>query len=350
MLNYNNLVTSTIQRWNQLSGKSFMLDSVEQLTPDASGRLYYRARSSDKNVIVMYFVTKNVPEAVNEKEAKLSDESFVGVQEIFISNNVSVPEILFNDLSNSILIVEDVGNQQLINYANGDFKFYKLALSELVKIQNISNDNGHFIFKRRFDHSVFVREMSEFTDFLLESYRPRIADLGYDFNEVTLNFNQLYQDVSKKILSFPFVLSHRDFHSWNIHVVDNQVRIIDFQDALMAPRLYDFISLLNDRGSDIIIGEVGMEMLKNSFSSLLNIKRDEFDSEYYLTLLQRDLKVAGRFEKLALKGMESYRKFIPHTVSRIENGLSYLSDRADISSSKYCMELIKKVFKDQSEI
>ena len=114
--------------------------------------------------------------------------------------------------------------------------------------------------------------------------------------------------------------------------------------------IYDFISLLNDRGSDIIIGEVGMEMLKNSFSSLLNIKRDEFDSEYYLTLLQRDLKVAGRFEKLALKGMESYRQFIPHTVSRIENGLSYLSDRADISSSKYCMELIKKVFKDQSEI
>src|SRR5262249_56452209 len=33
----------------------------------------------------------------------------------------------------------------------------------------------------------------------------------------------------------PFVLSHRDYMAWNLHVRDGRLRMIDFQDALLAP-------------------------------------------------------------------------------------------------------------------
>ena len=40
------------------------------------------------------------------------------------------------------------------------------------------------------------------------------------------------------------VLSHRDFHSWNILVRGDAPFVIDFQDALLAPPEYDLASLL----------------------------------------------------------------------------------------------------------
>src|SRR5438876_278817 len=43
------------------------------------------------------------------------------------------------------------------------------------------------------------------------------------------------------------VLAHRDFHAWNLHVQDGRLRILDFQDALLAPDAYDLASLLTDR-------------------------------------------------------------------------------------------------------
>jgi len=37
-------------------------------------------------------------------------------------------------------------------------------------------------------------------------------------------------------------LNHRDYHSWNLMIQDEAVRVIDFQDALMAPPQYDLAS------------------------------------------------------------------------------------------------------------
>jgi len=48
-------------------------------------------------------------------------------------------------------------------------------------------------------------------------------------------------------------LNHRDYHSWNLMIQDEAVRVIDFQDALMAPPQYDLASLLNDRVTDSVI-------------------------------------------------------------------------------------------------
>ena len=44
---------------------------------------------------------------------------------------------------------------------------------------------------------------------------------------------------------------HRDYHAWNLQVDPRgRVRVIDFQDALLGPALYDLASLCTDRDSD----------------------------------------------------------------------------------------------------
>ena len=46
---------------------------------------------------------------------------------------------------------------------------------------------------------------------------------------------------------FPRVFSHRDYHRENLFIQDGpRIRIIDFQDALMAPAAQDLAVLADD--------------------------------------------------------------------------------------------------------
>ena len=47
------------------------------------------------------------------------------------------------------------------------------------------------------------------------------------------------------------MLCHRDYHSRNLMLRDDQLFIIDFQDARMGPDTYDLVSLLRDSYVDI---------------------------------------------------------------------------------------------------
>ena len=53
------------------------------------------------------------------------------------------------------------------------------------------------------------------------------------------------------LASEPRVLCHRDYHSRNLMLHDEQLYIIDFQDARMGPDTYDLVSLLRDSYVDL---------------------------------------------------------------------------------------------------
>jgi hypothetical protein len=119
-------------------------------------------------------------------------------------------------------------------------------------------------------------------------------------------------------------LSHRDYHSWNLMICDGAVRVIDFQDALLAPPQYDLASLLNDRITDSVVRPHLEERLVHYYidkSSKLDgraIDVNEFLEIYRLSAIQRDLKVVGRFYYLDIvKGKPGYRKFIAPTARRL---------------------------------
>jgi aminoglycoside/choline kinase family phosphotransferase len=107
-------------------------------------------------------------------------------------------------------------------------------------------------------------------------------------------------------------------------VHQDTVRVIDFQDALLAPPQYDLASLLNDRITDRVIRPDLEERLVLYYME----KSRDFDGEpidaggfteiYRLSAIQRDLKVVGRFYYLDIvKGKPGYRKFIAPTARRL---------------------------------
>jgi len=58
-------------------------------------------------------------------------------------------------------------------------------------------------------------------------------------------FEASFAALTAELADAPLVLSHRDYHGWNILLRGDDPFIIDFQDALLAPPEYDLASLLN---------------------------------------------------------------------------------------------------------
>jgi hypothetical protein len=111
-------------------------------------------------------------------------------------------------------------------------------------------------------------------------------------------------------------------------ICEDAVRVIDFQDALLAPAQYDLASLLNDRITDSVITPRLEDALIDYYIERKSdldggtIERDQFDEIYRLSAIQRDLKVVGRFYYLDLvKGKPGYKKFIPPTARRLTKNL-----------------------------
>jgi aminoglycoside/choline kinase family phosphotransferase len=113
------------------------------------------------------------------------------------------------------------------------------------------------------------------------------------------------------------VLSHRDYHSWNILMRGDAPLIIDFQDALLAPPEYDVASLLTDRVTPRIVSPAMAARLRAYYWRLRGREEDErARRRYALAALQRVLKVIGRIHYIALeKQKPAPLAFLPDVVA-----------------------------------
>lgn len=110
--------------------------------------------------------------------------------------------------------------------------------------------------------------------FLGESPDPRVKDDIY----------QLAEEVSL----FDTAFAHRDYHSENIMVEKERIAVLDYQDALFAPRAYDLASLLVDGYREMRRHETN-DLHKHASSKGIT------ETELRKTALQRALKALGTF-------------------------------------------------------
>lgn len=308
------------------------------MTPDASSRSYYRLEleSSPGSVVLMVYDGVQ-PAEIGGNNHVCADEAYVLLTEFLTKEEIAVPKIYSDQRKDAALIIEDVGDVHLADTLKRNseeiLSFYKKAIDELVVLQNIKKESNCFACKRSFNKNIYEKEISEFEEFLLQAENPIVKTA--------------FEKLVEEILELPTAFSHRDYHSWNL-LIDkrNQIRIIDFQDALIAPRAYDLASLLNDRDTDSMLGEENLKALIDYFITKQSLD-SSFFNEYYRVLLQRDLKVAGRFHKLAKAGKKQYLKWVPGTMKRIGRSLKWLSKSNEIYGQAL-KELVEK-FQDISD-
>jgi aminoglycoside/choline kinase family phosphotransferase len=122
----------------------------------------------------------------------------------------------------------------------------------------------------------------------------------------------------------PRVLCHRDYHSRNLMLRDDQLFIIDFQDARMGPDTYDLVSLLRDSYVDLRDEQV--DELVAYFLAVRGTGPDEaveFRRRFDLMALQRNLKALGTFGfQTSLRGNPVYIQFMPRTLNHVRANLA----------------------------
>lgn len=301
------------------------ISSIEALTPDASARRYFRVMLQEpitinklvvNSVIAMLFLSTKSPES-GGSNAITADYAVLELGKFLSQHGLAVPNIFFDNLARGLIFTEDLGDISLADNfkTSKNINHYKNAITQLKLLQTIENDNSFFAFKREFGFQQYRVELNEILDFYLTLSKSERYEMESELNLL-----------ANRLSKFDKVLTHRDFHSWNLMVDSkNHLRVIDYQDALMATKYYDLVALLNDRDTDGILGEdVYLELLR-FYSQVFN-KPQDFLTNFSLVALQRDLKVVGRFAKLDRNiAGANYSKWIPGTMRRIARTLNFLN-------------------------
>jgi N-acetylmuramate 1-kinase len=298
------------------------LESVEALTPDASLRRYFRLSFPDRSSIIgCIFDSLAVPEATGGSSLN-SFEATLALAHFFNAHGIPVPALYYSQESPPVLLLEDLGTAMLsLHLEGGSFaleRHYKRAIDIIVQIQGIKPPAPFFAYERSFTRDVYLREMSELIDFVLLPAGAKDTERAV--------VQECFRSIAAELQDLPRALAHRDFHSWNL-MIDHaeNVRVLDFQDALMAPRPYDLVGLLNDRDTDTHLGTALYRQLLRYFQSEMSYG-ESFWREYDCVLLQRDLKVAGRFAKLVrTRALHIYGTWIPGTLRRLGRTLVRMS-------------------------
>jgi aminoglycoside/choline kinase family phosphotransferase len=133
-----------------------------------------------------------------------------------------------------------------------------------------------------------------------------------------------------------------------LFVHEGRIRVIDFQDALLAPAPYDLATLLGDRDTPLVIGPAMEEELLDYYATAWSARggppwaAGELWRVYADCALQKGLKVVGRFHFLNIeKGKPGYLRYLPSTLRQIARLLAREPDLAELRTTlaRYLPEL-----------
>lgn len=290
---------------------------ITKLAGDASSRTYYRIEpEGGESVILM----KLAPEPFRADEITKGDPPeelpFINVQRFLKKGNLPVPEVFFVDIPLKVIILEDLGDLTMESVIRGEPSWradlYRAAVDLLIEMQVFTASGGAddcVAYGRKFDYDLLMWEFEHFHRYcLLElgKRRPSAAEEEMLF--------AVYREISSELSNVPYIFAHRDFQSRNLMVQGKRLRLIDFQDALLAPMPYDLTALLRDSYVKLTAGEI--EFLVNYYIEKRNARccdgltGGEFWRWFHLQTIQRKLKDAGRF--VYIDRVKMNPKFLPN--------------------------------------
>ncbi|RVU33508.1 aminoglycoside phosphotransferase [Rheinheimera riviphila] len=282
---------------------------LSAISGDASFRRYFRVHYQGKNYVLM------------DSPPMLEDgQRFVAVQQAFLASGLRVPLILQQDLAAGLLLLEDLGDQLLLDLLSSETAdhWYPQALAELVKIRTITSTSQGPL--PLFDRAFLLREMQLFIDWFVKVH----LSLELSNDELAM-LATLFDVLADAALEQPQAGMHRDYHARNLMVLANQqLAVIDFQDIVIGPVSYDAVSLLKDcykRWPDEFVVQQRDEFFRQlQQSAVLDASwtRERFAKSFDLMGLQRHIKVCGIFSRLYHRdGKAGYLADLPRVLDYV---------------------------------
>ena len=280
--------------------------SVVSLAGDASFRRYFRVSAGDQKWVAM--------DAPPQLE---NCAPFIAIAKTFEQSVVRFPHIFSMDLEQGFLLLSDFGDRQLLPLLTHETAdaLYRKSIDALCEMQQCDEVLNYVL--PHFDEALFWREFEILDTWYIKKH------MNYTLSDDDENqLKNTYQRLIDSALSQPTVFVHRDYHSRNIMLCDdNELGILDFQDAVRGPITYDLISLLRD--CYIVWTDSQVQQWITYFYEKNKQQLQQVDFATFMRWvdwmgLQRHLKCLGIFSRLHYRDHKNgYLKEIPRVLNYV---------------------------------
>jgi len=319
--------------------------AIAALKGDASGRRFWRVtiqspppREAPDSAVAVDLGPHDLPlyaRALGLMGEPLAEPPWLNVHRFLSSIGAAVPELYGESRAERMILMEDFGSLPLFEAAlnapgEAAAALYRAAIDQLLLIHCEGMrcaDSRCIAFGIAYDERLFRWELEQFIEFGLPAIAP-----GADPARLAGELDRL----AARLGAIPRVFSHRDYHGHNLFVQRGEIRVIDFQDALMAPAAQDLAVLMTTRDTHRVIAPALEERLLNYYlAGCARRSRPEaapaaFLESYRLCVLQHALKVIGRFVYLEQTGMRGYAIYLPFAAAQARRALDALEGFAAI--------------------
>jgi aminoglycoside/choline kinase family phosphotransferase len=272
--------------------------SLRVASADASFRRYLRVDTANGG-------SRIVMDAPPDKE---NSEPFVRIAALMTSAGLNAPEVLDWHEAHGFMLLSDLGDATMMSAIDperpqANHGLYMQAVDTLVQWQLASRPGV----LPPYDAALLNRELSLFPDWYLAQHRG--VQLQGAQREV---FDKAFALIVQRNLAAPSVYVHRDFMPRNLMMPfeNEQLGVLDFQDAVYGPISYDIASLMRDAfltwDEDFVLDITIRYWEKARKAGLMDFEdwHSDFGAFYRAVEwmgLQRHLKVAGIFARLTLR-------------------------------------------------
>lgn len=276
---------------------------LEALAGDAGFRRYFRVNTEPSLI------------AVNSPPEKEKNSEYVKLSLFLQAQGLTTPKIHAVNYKDGYMLVEDFGSTlfgQKLGTDNLNL-LYDRAEKELLKIQKTTDKATSVPLHNEIKMG---QELALFEQWFLNGL------LGYQLSSDEKNMlDDFFNYLIGSSKSQPQVLIHADYHSRNLMILEQeQLGVIDFQDAMLGGITYDLVSLLKDcyvRQPENWVIERALRYKQHLVATnlLTHVDDKQFLQWFDLMGLQRHIKVLGIFSRLALRDAKSsYLNDIPLVV------------------------------------
>ena len=293
--------------------------TLEAASADASFRSYWRTHHAGTSWIVM-----------DSPPAQEDPRPWLAMNARLAAACLHVPAVHAHDLEQGFLLIEDLGTRLYLPALNDDSAdpLYGDAMDALLRMQSRMDYSD----LPPFDHALLVRGLEVMPEWFLGRHLGHTPTCDeWDVLEAAFDV------VIRNALQQPRCFVHRDFHSRNLLIVDdNNPGIIDFQGALAGPITYDLASLLRDAyitwPRERIEGWVESYRLRLLEAGMIgnDVDSKRFLRWFDLTGLHRHIRVLGQFYRLWYRdGKPGYLADVPrvyHYVVSVARSYPELAD------------------------
>ena len=289
-----------------------MSTTVEPIEKGGSGRKFWRVRTGGGSCILIHYTLDRADNA-----------GYASIAHFLRCVGIRVPEIFLHDPAEGVIVMEDVGGDDLFSFRNAPWperrRLYELTLEQIASLHARAHlAVGCPPLQPPFDEALYTWEHEYFIEHCLgRHFGMGESDIAAHVDRPSL------RAIAGQLSAEPRCLVHRDFQSQNVMIREGRPAFIDFQGLRPGLAQYDLASLLLDPYVSLPAAE--RDAL---FAHYLAIARPEdparFRSLYDLCAMQRLMQALGAYGKLGHTDARPH--FLEHIPAALASLLEVLTN------------------------